>query len=193
MTDVGACFPHRVTFHDGCHGLRELGIKQPPRQLLQAVRGLELIEMDEAETCCGFGGTFGVKFPMISTAMGEVKCDSAVDTGADFLVSNDSSCLMQIQGFSTVRASPSRTIHSPRSWRRNHEAKRASVSRRRHAAFCRLETPRDDPGALKKYEVARDARRSMFQDYQAARSAPPRSSTRPTIISTSTSSSSRNN
>lgn len=98
VTDVGARFEGRVTFHDGCHGLRELGSKKPPRQLLAAVRGLELVEMEDAETCCGFGGTFAVKFPMISTAMGEGKCASALETGADYIVSNDSSCLMQIHG-----------------------------------------------------------------------------------------------
>lgn len=98
VTDVGARFPGRATFHDGCHGLRELGLKKPPRTLLQQVQDLELVEMAEAETCCGFGGTFAVKFPMISAAMGEVKCASIAETGADFVVSNDSSCLMQIHG-----------------------------------------------------------------------------------------------
>ncbi|MCB1077201.1 MAG: (Fe-S)-binding protein [Verrucomicrobiae bacterium] len=99
VTDVGATFPHRVTFHDGCHGLRELGIKSQPRQLLEKVAGLELVEMGEAESCCGFGGTFSVKFSHISEAMAEVKCHSALATGADFVVSNDSSCLMQINGW----------------------------------------------------------------------------------------------
>ena len=98
VTDVGARFPAKVTFHDGCHGLRELAIKQQPRTLLSAVRGLELIEMNNTETCCGFGGTFAAKMPSISTAMGENKCAHALETGADYIVSNDSSCLMQIQG-----------------------------------------------------------------------------------------------
>lgn len=111
VTDVGARFPAKVTFHDGCHGLRELGMKQEPRTLLRAVRDLELIEMTEAETCCGFGGTFGVKFPKISTAMGEVKCASAIDTGADYIVSNDSSCLMQIQGVLSRQGKSIQTIH----------------------------------------------------------------------------------
>jgi L-lactate dehydrogenase complex protein LldE len=99
VKDVGASFDGRVTFHDGCHGLRELGIKSAPRELLRHVRGLELVEMKEAETCCGFGGTFAVKFPQISTAMAEVKCNSALETEADVIVSNDSSCLMQIRGY----------------------------------------------------------------------------------------------
>ncbi len=111
VTDLGARFPHKVTFHDGCHGLRELGKKQPPRELLAKVRDLELIEMGEAETCCGFGGTFAAKFPMISTAMGEVKCASALETGAEYIVSSDSSCLMQIQGLVDRQRKPIRTIH----------------------------------------------------------------------------------
>jgi len=109
-TDLGAKFPHKVTYHDGCHGLRELGIKTAPRTLLNKVSGLELIEMKE-EVCCGFGGTFAAKFPMISTAMGEVKCANAAETGADYLVSGDSSCLMHIQGFLSRQRSPIKTIH----------------------------------------------------------------------------------
>jgi L-lactate dehydrogenase complex protein LldE len=97
--DVGASFPGRATFHDGCHGLRELNLNDAPRKLLRAVRGLELVEMSEAETCCGFGGTFAVKFPQISTAMAEVKCESILETQADYVISNDSSCLMQIDGW----------------------------------------------------------------------------------------------
>jgi L-lactate dehydrogenase complex protein LldE len=111
VTDVGARFAGKVTFHDGCHGLRELGKKLPPRQLLAEVKGLELVEMAEAETCCGFGGTFAAKFPAISTAMGEVKCASAAQTGADYIVSNDSSCLMQIQGIISREGRPMKTLH----------------------------------------------------------------------------------
>jgi L-lactate dehydrogenase complex protein LldE len=111
VTDLGARFPHRVTFHDGCHGLRELGTKKQPRELLAKVRGLDLIEMEEAETCCGFGGTFATKFPMISTAMGEVKCASALATGAEYIVSNDASCNMHIQGLADRQRQPLRTIH----------------------------------------------------------------------------------
>ncbi len=111
VTDVGASFPAKVTFHDGCHGLRELKVKREPRQLLERVRGLELIEMADAETCCGFGGTFSAKFPAISTAMGEVKCASAVATGAEYIVSNDSSCLMQIQGLLDRQKKPVKTLH----------------------------------------------------------------------------------
>jgi len=111
VTDLGAHFPAKVTFHDGCHGLRELGNKKPARELLGKVRGLELVEMKDGEVCCGFGGTFAAKFPMISTAMGEVKCASALETGAEYVVSNDSSCLMQLQGLLERQGSKLKTIH----------------------------------------------------------------------------------
>jgi L-lactate dehydrogenase complex protein LldE len=111
VADLGARFPARVTFHDGCHGLRELGIKKSPRVLLSKVRELQLVEMMEAETCCGFGGTFAAKFPAISTAMGEVKCASAAETGAEYIVSNDSSCLMHLQGLLDRRGKKLKTIH----------------------------------------------------------------------------------
>ena len=111
VTDIGAKFDGKVTFHDGCHGLRELGIKSEPRALLANVKGLELIEMCEAETCCGFGGTFAVKYAPISTAMDEVKCASILKTGADTVVSNDSSCLMQIRGMLEQEKSSVRSLH----------------------------------------------------------------------------------
>jgi L-lactate dehydrogenase complex protein LldE len=110
VTDLGARFEAKVTFHDGCHGLRELKTNDQPRRLLAHVRGLQLIEMKE-KVCCGFGGTFAAKFPMISSAMGEVKCDLARDSGADYIVSNDSSCLMHIQGLLDRQRSPLKTIH----------------------------------------------------------------------------------
>src|SRR5207245_7868938 len=111
VTDLGARFPAKVTFHDGCHGLRELGNKKPPRQLLSKVRELELVEMADVETCCGFGGTFAAKFPMISTAMGDVKCAAALETGAEYIVSNDSSCLMHLQGLLDRQGNKLKTIH----------------------------------------------------------------------------------
>jgi L-lactate dehydrogenase complex protein LldE len=111
VTDLGAEFPHKVTYHDGCHGLRELNLKKPARQLLEKVRGLELVEMKEAETCCGFGGTFATKFPMISTAMGEVKCASARETNAEYMISADSSCLMHLRGLLDQQKQPLKTLH----------------------------------------------------------------------------------
>jgi L-lactate dehydrogenase complex protein LldE len=96
VKDLGVHFPHKVTYHDACHLLRELKVKDPPRDLLRHVRGLELVEMEECESCCGFGGTFSVKYPEISTAMAEDKAASW--KGAKYVVANDSSCLMQIGG-----------------------------------------------------------------------------------------------
>lgn len=111
IQDVGATFNKRVTWHDGCHALRELNLKQEPRALLRSVRGLQLIEMSECETCCGFGGTFSVKFPDISVAMDEVKVASIEASGAECVVSSDSSCLMQIKGLLEKRSSPIKTYH----------------------------------------------------------------------------------
>ena len=111
VSDLGAKFPHKVTFHDGCHGRRELGIKAQPRKLMAAVEGLTVSEMEEAETCCGFGGTFSAKFPMISTAMGEGKINSALETDAEYIVSNDSSCLMHIGGLIERQGKKIKTIH----------------------------------------------------------------------------------
>ena len=87
VEDVGARLEGVVTFHDGCHALRELGIKDGPRRLLAHVRGLELREMDAAEECCGFGGTFSVKFPEVSGGMARTKIDAIVRTGASTVVS----------------------------------------------------------------------------------------------------------
>ena len=110
VADLGARFPAKATFHDGCHGLRELKAYSQPRSLLANVKGLELVEMPE-QVCCGFGGTFAAKFPMISTAMGEVKCSLAQGTGAEYIISNDSSCLMHIQGLLTRQGNKMKTIH----------------------------------------------------------------------------------
>jgi L-lactate dehydrogenase complex protein LldE len=99
VEDLGARFPHKVTWHDGCHGLRELHIQDQPRKLLAKVKDLELVEMREAKSCCGFGGTFAVKFPKISTAMTQVKTTSAQETEAEYIISNDPSCMLQIQGY----------------------------------------------------------------------------------------------
>jgi L-lactate dehydrogenase complex protein LldE len=111
VTDVGSRFPAKVTFHDGCHGLRELQVKRQPRLLLERVKDLTLVEMADQTSCCGFGGTFAVKFPMISTAMGETKSASALQTGAEYLVSNDSSCLMHLQGLLSRQKQKLKTVH----------------------------------------------------------------------------------
>jgi L-lactate dehydrogenase complex protein LldE len=111
VEDVGARFPHTVTYHDSCHALRELGVKGGPRRLLGAVRDLTLKEMDVAEECCGFGGTFSVKFDEVSGGMARTKIDSIHRTGADYVVSIDSSCLMQLQGALSRAGSNVRTMH----------------------------------------------------------------------------------
>jgi L-lactate dehydrogenase complex protein LldE len=111
VEDVGATFNAVVTYHDSCHALRELKIKQAPRRLLSHVRGLELREMDIAEECCGFGGTFSVKFPEVSGGMVRTKIDSIMRTGAEAVVSIDSSCLMQIEGAIRRAGAPIRTMH----------------------------------------------------------------------------------
>jgi L-lactate dehydrogenase complex protein LldE len=111
VEDVGARLDRVVTFHDSCHGLRELGIKQGPRRLLSRVRGLTLKEMDAAEECCGFGGTFSVKFPDISGGMARTKIDSIMRTGAELVVGVDASCLLQIQGALSRAGLPVGTMH----------------------------------------------------------------------------------
>lgn len=99
VTNVGASFEAKVTYHDSCAALREIGIKDEPRILLQNVKGLELIEMKDRDTCCGFGGTFAVKHEAISTAMAEQKVNNALETGAEYIVSTDLSCLMHQEGY----------------------------------------------------------------------------------------------
>jgi L-lactate dehydrogenase complex protein LldE len=111
VDDVGARFNGAVTYHDSCHALRELHIKDGPRRLLSKVRGLTLREMETAEECCGFGGTFSVKFPEVSGGMARTKIESILKTEAGTVVSIDSSCLMQIQGVIDRARLPIRTMH----------------------------------------------------------------------------------
>lgn len=96
--DVGASFPHKVTLHPSCHLLRELHVTDAPRALLGAVRGIELVDLPDAETCCGFGGTFAVKYADISAAMGRDKIANVDRTGAEYVVTNDAGCLMHLAG-----------------------------------------------------------------------------------------------
>ncbi|WP_326777326.1 (Fe-S)-binding protein [Streptomyces sp. NBC_01445] len=111
VTDVGAYFPHKVTYHPSCHGLRMLGLGDRPTKLLNAVKGLELIELPGAEECCGFGGTFAVKNSDVSTAMGTDKVDNSLSTGADVLCGADNSCLMHIGGILRRQDAPQRALH----------------------------------------------------------------------------------
>ena len=98
VTDVGASFHHKVTYHKSCHVTRMLGIKEPPLKLLEAVDGLEYIEMVHAERCCGFGGTFSFKEPEISAEIVKEKCATIIETGADVVCGADVPCLMNIKG-----------------------------------------------------------------------------------------------
>lgn len=111
VEDVGASFHGRVTYHDSCHLLRELGVAGAPRKLIAAVRGVEFVEMDGADACCGFGGTFSVKYPEVSVAIGNEKVASIERSQADSVVACDSSCLMQTAGLLNRRGSPVRCMH----------------------------------------------------------------------------------
>ncbi len=111
VPDVGASLKGKATYHDSCAGLRECGIKTEPRQLLANVKGLELVEMQDVETCCGFGGTFAVKFEPISIAMAEQKVEHSLATGADYIISTDLSCLMHIQGYIDNKGYNIKTMH----------------------------------------------------------------------------------
>ncbi len=111
VEDVGASFNGRVTYHDSCHLLRNLGVADQPRKLIANVRDIHLVEMKDAEKCCGFGGTFSVKYPDISSAILEEKVDNIIATGTDAVVGCDISCLMNIQGMLSRRNSPIKTLH----------------------------------------------------------------------------------
>jgi len=111
VEEVGAKWDGAVTYHDSCHALRELHIKQGPRRLLSRVKGLELREMDIAEECCGFGGTFAIKFEHVSKAMAATKVEAIRRTGAATVVSIDSSCLMQLSTALQLEKVPVATRH----------------------------------------------------------------------------------
>jgi L-lactate dehydrogenase complex protein LldE len=111
VTDVGAYYPHRVTYHPTCHSLRMLHVGDKPLRLLRAVRGLDLIELPAADSCCGFGGTFSVKNPDVSTAMLADKMSNVVSTRAEVCTAGDSSCLMHIGGGLSRLRTGVRTVH----------------------------------------------------------------------------------
>ena len=111
VEDLGATLNGKATYHDSCAALRECRIKEAPRTLLSKVKGLEMIEMDDVETCCGFGGTFAVKFEPISIAMGDQKVTNASATGADYIISTDMSCLMHIDGCNKHKHAGLTTLH----------------------------------------------------------------------------------
>lgn len=111
MENYGAELHTRATYHDSCAALRECNIKNAPRKLLSKVKGLELVEMDDVETCCGFGGSFAIKFEAISIAMADQKINHALKSGADLIISTDHSCLMHLQGYITEKELPISTMH----------------------------------------------------------------------------------
>ena len=111
VEDVGAYFPHKVTYHPTCHSLRMLGVGDRPRRLLESVRGLTLVDLPAAEECCGFGGTFAVKNADTSVAMGADKAQHVRETGAEVLVAGDNSCLMHVGGLLSRERAGVRVMH----------------------------------------------------------------------------------
>ncbi|MDP9131018.1 MAG: (Fe-S)-binding protein, partial [Candidatus Binatota bacterium] len=111
VEDVGARFAGRVTYHDACHLLRELNIAEEPRRLIRAVRDVEFVEMEAPDTCCGFGGTFSVKYGEISSAILDEKLARLSRSGVEYVIANDSSCLMQIAGGLSRAGSAIKTMH----------------------------------------------------------------------------------
>ncbi len=111
VTDLGATYSGRVTYHDSCHLSRRLGVKTQPRVLIAGVAGVEFVEMADSDRCCGFGGTFSVKYSDISAAILAQKVDRIIETGADTVVGCDISCLMNIQGMLSRRNSEIKTLH----------------------------------------------------------------------------------
>ena len=111
IDQYGAVLNVKATYHDSCAALRECKIKTGPRKLLSHVKGLELIEMNDNETCCGFGGTFSVKFEAISTGMADQKIQNVLATGAEYIISTDLSCLMQLDGYIKTKNFPLKTMH----------------------------------------------------------------------------------
>ena len=111
VDDIGASLEGLATYHDSCAALRECHIKTEPRQLLAKVKGLELVEMNDVETCCGFGGTFAVKFESISAAMADQKLTNAMATKAKYLISTDMSCLMHLDGYAKNKGLGITSLH----------------------------------------------------------------------------------
>jgi L-lactate dehydrogenase complex protein LldE len=111
LEDVGAYYPHRVTYHASCHGLRNLGLGDGPQRLLKAVRGIDLVEIAGLEQCCGFGGTFAVKNAEVSSAMLAEKTNAILNTKAEACTACDNSCLMHIQGALHRQRTGVQTIH----------------------------------------------------------------------------------
>ncbi len=111
IDDLGASFYAKATIHDACSALREYGLTDEPRRLLSKVKGLEIVEMEHSDVCCGFGGTFAVKHESISTAMAEQKIEYALKTGAEYIISTEASCLMHLEGYLSRNKIPMKVLH----------------------------------------------------------------------------------
>jgi L-lactate dehydrogenase complex protein LldE len=111
IEDVGASYKGKITYHDSCHLLRGLGVSDQPRRLIRHLKQAEFIEMKDSDRCCGFGGTFSVKYPDISTAMVDDKIRNIIESGADTIIGCDISCLMNIQGRLSRMGSPIKVLH----------------------------------------------------------------------------------
>lgn len=111
VENLDCLFEAKITYHDACSALREYGLTDQPRRLLAHVKGLEIIEMKASDECCGFGGTFSVKHEAISAAMAEQKVQHAVETGAEYIVSTEASCLMQLDSYISKNNIPVKTLH----------------------------------------------------------------------------------
>lgn len=111
IESIGGEFNHKVTYHDSCHPLRELQIYDQPRRLIKSIKNIDFVEMEKPDTCCGFGGTFSVKYEDVSVAMVERKCRYIEESGAEFCVGADSSCLMNIDGYLKKNKKKPKVIH----------------------------------------------------------------------------------
>lgn len=111
LAELGLAWRGRVGYHDSCHMLRELRIREEPRRVLDAVGELELVDLRHGERCCGFGGSFSVRYPGVSIAMADTKLDEVADLGLDALVACDGGCLMQLGGRADARGARVRTMH----------------------------------------------------------------------------------
>ncbi len=108
---IDGSFPHTVTYHDSCHLNRELGINRQPRQLIRTIQNINFVEMEQPDLCCGFGGTFSYKFKELSISMVERKCRYIEESGAEFCIGADSSCLMNIEGYLRKHNRKAQTMH----------------------------------------------------------------------------------
>jgi len=111
IDSLGGEFNHKVTYHDSCHLLRELGVHDQPRKLIRSIKNINFVEMEKPDTCCGFGGTFSYKYEDVSVAMVERKCRYIEESGAEFCIGADSSCLMNIEGYLRKHNMKAKTMH----------------------------------------------------------------------------------